>query len=111
MIRRLPPPFVRHAVSSRQTCARAFAEHIRAARVHAGPPVAEITPEAALIVAEWTEIEAGRMSDTWEQILLLARALGFGPLLAAVFRALVSRCPGELILFGPGSWRQVLITG
>lgn len=65
----------RRSASYRRTCAQVFGEHIRAARLHDGRPLAELAPRAGLTVAEWEEIEAGRVPDTWEHVLLLAAAL------------------------------------
>jgi hypothetical protein len=47
----------------------------RAARMRDGRPLAELAPKAGLTVEEWNEIEAGRVPDTWEHVLLLAAGL------------------------------------
>jgi hypothetical protein len=65
----------RRSPSYRRICARAFAEHIHSARLRDGRLLAELAPKAGLTVPQWEEIEGGRMPDTWEHVLLLARAL------------------------------------
>jgi transcriptional regulator with XRE-family HTH domain len=51
-------------------------EFIRQTRKEAGLSLSEVAPLAALTEAEWIEIEEGRVPDTWEQVCLMATALG-----------------------------------
>ena len=59
-------------------CARILGEHVQAARLRRGRPLAELAPLAGLTVPEWERIEAGQAPDTWEQILLIAMVLYLG---------------------------------
>lgn len=68
----------RRSPEYRRLCAQIFAEHILAARLRDGRPLAELAPLAGLTVEEWEQIEAGQAPGTWEQVLLLAVVLGFG---------------------------------
>jgi hypothetical protein len=65
----------RRSASYRRLCAQTFGEHIRIIRVRDGRPLAELAPKAGLTVEEWQEIEAGRVPDTWEHVLLLVMVL------------------------------------
>ena len=69
------PSTPRRSPAYRRLCAQAFAEHIRAARRRDGRALAELAPLAGLTVEEWEEIEAGRVPDTWEHVLLLVAVL------------------------------------
>jgi hypothetical protein len=66
---------LRHSPSYRRLCAQIFGEHIHAARMRDGRPVAELAPKAGITMEEWEEIEAGRVPDTWEHVLLLVMVL------------------------------------
>jgi hypothetical protein len=69
------PAVPRRSASYRRLCAQIFADHIRAARARDGRPLAELAPQAGITAEEWAEIEAGRVPDTWEHVLLLVRVL------------------------------------
>ena len=57
-----------------RVCAQHLGKLIREARRVDGRPLEEIAPLAALTVPAWLGIEAGDVSYTWEQFLLIARA-------------------------------------
>jgi hypothetical protein len=66
---------VRRSAEYRRLCGQIFGDHIRAARIRDGRPLAELAPKAGITVEEWEEIEAGRVPDTWEHVLLLVMVL------------------------------------
>ena len=67
----------RRSAAHRQLCAEIFGDHIRVTRVRDGRPLSELASGAGLTVEEWLEIEAGRVPDTWEHVLLLVTVLRF----------------------------------
>jgi len=59
-------------------CARILGEHIQAARLRDGRPLAELAPLAGLTVPEWESIEAGQAPDNVEHVLVIVMALRLG---------------------------------
>ena len=71
-------PVRRTSTARPEACAKSFGQLIQIARRGDGRPLEELAPLAGLTVPEWEEIEAGRIPDTWEEVLLIAQVLHLG---------------------------------
>ena len=56
--------------------ARCFGDHVLMTRIMMGRSVEEVAGAAGLTDQEWRDIEAGTLPDSWEQVALMAAALG-----------------------------------